>query len=249
LHGSADEVLARPHAPSSTDCGAIGGGSDARRQLAAAANTADSVDDLFPIDGGAGAVVGVVVLTTGAVGAAVTHLATQEERNELSRCRDHDRQAAAFQQARTQALRTDARQLTRLASEAARSGDCERARRLEGAVDDQDPTVHDMLFVRDPDIRRCLTEVVVRNKIKTIAKTPPAPLPARPPAPPSPSPAPPAIAARNPIAATLTRTAYNRAIHHDCATVRLLEKRVRELDAAYHKLVFLEDPTIARCSP
>jgi len=50
-----------------------------------------------------------------------------------------------------------ARILTQRAAGAAREGDCARVRRLEPRVRDYDPELHDFVFLRDPEIARCLS--------------------------------------------------------------------------------------------
>jgi hypothetical protein len=47
--------------------------------------------------------------------------------------------------------------LTRRAAGAAREGNCARVRRLEPRVRDYDPELHDFVFLRDPEIARCLS--------------------------------------------------------------------------------------------
>ncbi len=47
--------------------------------------------------------------------------------------------------------------LTQRAAGAAREGDCARVRRLELRVRDYDPELHDFVFLRDPEIARCLS--------------------------------------------------------------------------------------------
>lgn len=47
--------------------------------------------------------------------------------------------------------------LTQRASGAAREGNCERVRRLEIRIRDYDPEIHDFVFLRDPEIARCLS--------------------------------------------------------------------------------------------
>lgn len=46
--------------------------------------------------------------------------------------------------------------LTERAGGAAREGRCARVRRLEARVQRYDPAVHDLIFMRDPEILRCL---------------------------------------------------------------------------------------------
>ena len=46
--------------------------------------------------------------------------------------------------------------LTERAGGAAREGNCKRVRRLEKRVDVYDREVHDFVFMRDPEIVRCL---------------------------------------------------------------------------------------------
>ena len=50
-----------------------------------------------------------------------------------------------------------ARILTQRASGAAREGNCDRVRRLEIRVRDYDAELHDFVFLRDPEIARCLS--------------------------------------------------------------------------------------------
>lgn len=50
-----------------------------------------------------------------------------------------------------------ARILTQRAAGAAREGNCDRVRRLEVRVRDYDPELHDFVFLRDPEIARCLS--------------------------------------------------------------------------------------------
>ena len=50
-----------------------------------------------------------------------------------------------------------ARILTQRAAGAAREGNCDRVRRLEPRVRDYDPELHDFVFLRDPEIARCLS--------------------------------------------------------------------------------------------
>ncbi len=52
---------------------------------------------------------------------------------------------------------------------------------------------------------------------------------------------------RDPHAAQLTRQAHDAALRHQCAAVRAMDGRVRELDAEYHTRVFVVDPPIAAC--
>jgi hypothetical protein len=47
--------------------------------------------------------------------------------------------------------------LTQRAAGAAREGNCDRVRRLELLVRDYDPELHDFVFLRDPEIARCLS--------------------------------------------------------------------------------------------
>ena len=47
--------------------------------------------------------------------------------------------------------------LTQRAAGAAREGNCDRVRRLELRVRDYDPELHDFVFLRDPEIARCLS--------------------------------------------------------------------------------------------
>jgi hypothetical protein len=47
--------------------------------------------------------------------------------------------------------------LTQRAAGAAREGHCDRVRRLELRVRDYDPELHDFVFLRDPEIARCLS--------------------------------------------------------------------------------------------
>jgi hypothetical protein len=47
--------------------------------------------------------------------------------------------------------------LTQRAAGAARENDCDRVRRLEIRVRDYDPELHDFVFLRDPEIARCLS--------------------------------------------------------------------------------------------
>ncbi len=49
-----------------------------------------------------------------------------------------------------------AKTLTERAAGAAREGRCERVRRLEIRVRTYDPAIHDFVFMRDPEIVRCL---------------------------------------------------------------------------------------------
>ncbi|MEJ7597008.1 MAG: hypothetical protein WKG01_03780 [Kofleriaceae bacterium] len=51
--------------------------------------------------------------------------------------------------------------LTERAAGAAREGRCARVRRLEGKVRMYDAEVHDFVFMRDPEILRCLEETAV----------------------------------------------------------------------------------------
>lgn len=46
--------------------------------------------------------------------------------------------------------------LTQRAAGAAREGNCARVRRLEVRVRDYDAEIHDFVFLRDPEIARCL---------------------------------------------------------------------------------------------
>jgi len=46
--------------------------------------------------------------------------------------------------------------LTKRAREAARTGDCARVKKIEPAVKDKDPSFHDVVFMRDAAIQRCL---------------------------------------------------------------------------------------------
>jgi hypothetical protein len=47
----------------------------------------------------------------------------------------------------------------------------------------------------------------------------------------------------------LTRSARRAARNDDCATVRIIGRRVAKLDRQHHARVFVLDPTIARCLP
>jgi hypothetical protein len=47
--------------------------------------------------------------------------------------------------------------LTQRAAGAAREGNCDRVRRLEVRVRAYDPELHDFVFLRDPEIARCLS--------------------------------------------------------------------------------------------
>lgn len=248
FQGSADEALAKTSRPRSTDCNTpiIDATPDVsyRKKMAGVVDVANAANLLDPLFGGFGAVGVVAILLGGsiAVGAEAVHerVETKKMKDEQDRCREHNQQTAEFQRSRINALTLDARQLTQLAAEAARSGDCERARRLEGAVDDQDPVVHDEVFVRDPAIRWCLTG-------KGAAPTEVGAPSLAPVLPPSLPPLTPLVAAKNPVAATLTRTAHSRAMRNDCAMAKMLEPRVLELDRAYHAQVFVVDPAIAAC--
>ena len=55
-------------------------------------------------------------------------------------------------------LRRWARILTERAAGAARDGRCPRVRRYEKRVQLYDPVIHDLVFMRDPEILRCLAE-------------------------------------------------------------------------------------------
>ena len=48
--------------------------------------------------------------------------------------------------------------LTERAAGAAREGKCARVRRLEIRVHIYDPEIHDFVFMRDPEIARCLEQ-------------------------------------------------------------------------------------------
>lgn len=87
-----------------------------------------------------------------------------------------------------QKLRRWAKILTERAAGAAREGKCRRVRRLEKRVDTYDRYVHDFVFLRDPEILRCLE----------------APVPAADPgSPPAPTPDPPPPADAPPLTAPL----------------------------------------------
>jgi hypothetical protein len=60
------------------------------------------------------------------------------------------------QETETQKLRRWAKILTERAAGAARENRCPRVRRLERRVQLYDPEVHDFVFMRDPEIVRCL---------------------------------------------------------------------------------------------
>ena len=62
----------------------------------------------------------------------------------------------ARQETETEKLRRWARILTTRASGAAREGRCPRVRRLEKRVNVYDREVHDFVFMRDPEILKCL---------------------------------------------------------------------------------------------
>ncbi|TMQ09426.1 MAG: hypothetical protein E6J91_30325 [Deltaproteobacteria bacterium] len=47
--------------------------------------------------------------------------------------------------------------LTQRAAGAAREGNCDRVRRIEVRVRTYDPEIHDFVFLRDPEIARCLS--------------------------------------------------------------------------------------------
>jgi hypothetical protein len=55
-------------------------------------------------------------------------------------------------------LRRWAKILTERAAGAARDGRCPRVRRYEKRVQLYDPVIHDLVFMRDPEILRCLAE-------------------------------------------------------------------------------------------
>jgi hypothetical protein len=63
----------------------------------------------------------------------------------------------ARQETRTERDHRWAKILTERASGAAREGRCARVRRLEVRVRGYDPEVHDFVFLRDPEILKCLT--------------------------------------------------------------------------------------------
>jgi hypothetical protein len=64
--------------------------------------------------------------------------------------------AAAPPETLEQRHRRWAKILTQRAAGAAREGNCERVRRLELRVRAYDPELHDFVFLRDPEIARCL---------------------------------------------------------------------------------------------
>ena len=65
--------------------------------------------------------------------------------------------AGAPPETREQRHRRWAKILTQRAAGAAREGNCARVRRLEPRVRDYDPELHDFVFLRDPEIARCLS--------------------------------------------------------------------------------------------
>jgi len=244
-HGSADEALARTSQPRSTDCESSSRGSPSQgREVAIGGYVAADAIRAAPAPIAAvGAAVATVFVVGDAVDRLSTYVASREHRDQQRRCRDHDAATNAFQRERSKALTLDARQLTHLASESARAGDCKRVRQLEGAVDDQDPAVHDEVFLRDPEIRRCLAGGPRTDAVSVaVSTTRPAVSPER-----TLRPWAPAMEAANPVAATLTRTAHSRAQRGDCAMVRMLGERIRGLDRVYYQRVFIVDMTIAAC--
>ena len=74
--------------------------------------------------------------------------------------------------------------LTERAAGAARDGRCARVRRLESKVQKYDSEVHDFVFMRDPEILRCLEE----QQTPSVIVTPPPLLPAPAPTPDAPAP-------------------------------------------------------------
>jgi hypothetical protein len=50
----------------------------------------------------------------------------------------------------------EAWEMTKRAREAARKGDCERVKKIEPTVKAKDPSFHDVVFMRDVAIQRCL---------------------------------------------------------------------------------------------
>lgn len=104
-----------------------------------------------------------------------------------------------------QKLRRWARILTGRAAGAAREGRCPRVRKYERRVHLYDPEVHDFVFMRDPEILRCLDTslgeapppasepsdalpVVPRTLVNDPPSVPPAPVPTPPPVPAPPPP-------------------------------------------------------------
>ena len=77
--------------------------------------------------------------------------------------------------------------LTERAAGAARDGRCARVRRLEGKVLKYDSVVHDFVFMRDPEILRCLEQhpdpAPAPVEVPALDAPPPAPPAAPPPAP------------------------------------------------------------------
>jgi hypothetical protein len=72
--------------------------------------------------------------------------------------------------------------LTERAAGAARDGRCARVRRLEAKVQMYDSQVHDFVFMRDPEILRCLEQqappsVVETPKLLDVPLVSPAPVP------------------------------------------------------------------------
>jgi hypothetical protein len=83
-------------------------------------------------------------------------------------CRAREAQAfatEAFQRERTERLSIGALELTRRAAADARAGNCATARSLEGAVDDEDPEVHDTIFMRDAAILNCIGRAAPTTRV------------------------------------------------------------------------------------
>jgi hypothetical protein len=75
--------------------------------------------------------------------------------------------------------------LTERAAGAAREGKCPRVRRLQARVRQYDPEVHDFVFLRDPEILRCLQSPLEEPSPDQTSPEQPPPLP---PSPDQPSP-------------------------------------------------------------
>ncbi len=135
--GSADEALAqRPPPPPDPACD--------QQSSAAADYLASDHDNPRKVE------------EARAVVAAVETVATLDEQRKCHATAAHDAKADAIQAQRSQALTPTAETLFTRAQTAARAGDCATVVSLEGSVDDDNADYHDRVFVRDPDIARCL---------------------------------------------------------------------------------------------
>lgn len=122
-------------------------------------------------------------------------------------------------------------ELTKRAATAARANDCSAAAAAGPQVLELDHDFHNTVFLGDAAIFACLQSVAMQV---TAVEAPPAA--ARP-------------AAQRPRSSieALNATAVHRARSGDCDTVRIIARRVREVDETYYANVFVANGEVAGC--